>query len=152
MLFKGLFPPWLCSMWDLKFPNQGLNPCPLQRKHGVLTTKLPGKSFIIFKLKAVERTHFKTMQILCFASNKYPHFKHSLIDSCPVLSCLILPWWLQNETFPTPAFLPHLLVNTGHSTVSKDGSSSQFVYLFISEIRTYKFFNDLKFLSTLTLL
>ena len=26
------------------YPNQGLNPCPLQWEHGVLTTGLPGKS------------------------------------------------------------------------------------------------------------
>ena len=32
-----------CSMWDLSFPNQGSNPCPLQWRVGVLTT-WPGKS------------------------------------------------------------------------------------------------------------
>ena len=32
------------GMWDLKFPNQKVNLCPLQWKHGVLTTRLPGKS------------------------------------------------------------------------------------------------------------
>ena len=33
-------------MWHARslFPNQGLNPCPMQWKHGVLTTRLPGKS------------------------------------------------------------------------------------------------------------
>ena len=29
---------------ESQFPGQGLNPCPLQCKHGVLTTGLPGKS------------------------------------------------------------------------------------------------------------
>ena len=31
-------------MWDLKFPNQESNPCPLHWEHGVLTTGPPGKS------------------------------------------------------------------------------------------------------------
>ena len=32
------------SVWDVKFPCQGLNLCPLQWKHGVLTTEQPGWS------------------------------------------------------------------------------------------------------------
>ena len=34
----------VCAMglWDLKFPNQGSNPCPLKWKHGALTAGLPG--------------------------------------------------------------------------------------------------------------
>ena len=32
------------GMWDLKVPDQGLNPCSLQWKHGTLTTALPQKS------------------------------------------------------------------------------------------------------------
>ena len=32
------------SMWDVKFPYQGLNLCPLPWKHGVLTTGPPGWS------------------------------------------------------------------------------------------------------------
>ena len=32
------------SMWDLKFPNQGSNPCPMHWEHGVLTTGPLGKS------------------------------------------------------------------------------------------------------------
>ena len=31
-----------CGMWN--FPDQGLNPCPLQWKRGILTTGTPGKS------------------------------------------------------------------------------------------------------------
>ena len=34
------------SMQDLRFPDQGLNPCPLQWKHRALTTGPPGKSLI----------------------------------------------------------------------------------------------------------
>ena len=34
----------LQGLGDLKFPDQGLNPCPLKWKHRVLTTGPPGKS------------------------------------------------------------------------------------------------------------
>ena len=37
-----LFLAMPCSMRN--FPTQGLNPCPLHWKHGVLTTEPPGKS------------------------------------------------------------------------------------------------------------
>ena len=50
-VFKGIdhsfvlfFSAALPSIWGLKFPDQGLNPCPLQWKHDVLTTEPPGKS------------------------------------------------------------------------------------------------------------
>ena len=33
-----------CGMWDLKFPDQGLNPGPLNWERGVLSTGPPGKS------------------------------------------------------------------------------------------------------------
>ena len=33
------------------FPDQGLNPCPVQWKHGVLTTGPPGKSSTILFLR-----------------------------------------------------------------------------------------------------
>ena len=33
-----------CGLWDLKVPNQGSNPCPLQWKRGVLTTGPPEES------------------------------------------------------------------------------------------------------------
>ena len=40
----------LHGMWDLKFPDQGSNPCPLHWKYGVLTTGLLGKPLkYIFK-------------------------------------------------------------------------------------------------------
>ena len=32
------------ARFDLSYPKQGLNPCPLQWKFSVLTTGLPGKS------------------------------------------------------------------------------------------------------------
>ena len=38
------------SMRDLSSPDQRLNPCPLQWKHGVLTTGLPGKSRLLVSL------------------------------------------------------------------------------------------------------
>ena len=43
---------WWRSMWDLKFPDQGSNPCPLHWEHGFLTTGLPGKAprFLDFKI------------------------------------------------------------------------------------------------------
>ena len=34
------------NMWDLKFPNQGSNLCPLQWEHVVLTTGPPGNSSV----------------------------------------------------------------------------------------------------------
>ena len=34
-----------CSMWSLKFPNQGSNPGSLHWNLGILTIGLPGKSF-----------------------------------------------------------------------------------------------------------
>ena len=33
-----------CDMWESHFPDQGLNPCSQQQKHGVQSTGLPGKS------------------------------------------------------------------------------------------------------------
>ena len=33
-----------CCMWELKFPDQGLNPGPLNWERGVLSTGPPGKS------------------------------------------------------------------------------------------------------------
>ena len=40
-----------CGMWDLKFPDQGLNPGPLNWDRGVLSTGPPGKSgFVLFCL------------------------------------------------------------------------------------------------------
>jgi len=48
-LFYFLFLIFLAAMWHLEwlFPAQGSNLCPLQWKHGVLTTGLPGK-FLFF--------------------------------------------------------------------------------------------------------
>ena len=40
----GVFLATQRGVWDLMFPDQGSNPHPLQWKHGVLTTGLPGKS------------------------------------------------------------------------------------------------------------
>ena len=37
-------------MWDPKFPDQGLNLRPLQRKHGVLSPGSPGKSPLLLTL------------------------------------------------------------------------------------------------------
>ena len=39
-----------CCMWELKFPDQGLNPGPLNWERGVLSTGPPGKSgfFLVF--------------------------------------------------------------------------------------------------------
>ena len=42
LLFYLFGPP--AQLVESKFPNQGLNPCPLQWKPGVLTTGPPGKS------------------------------------------------------------------------------------------------------------
>ena len=36
---------WLCSFWDLS-SQTGIEPLPLQWKHGTLTTGLPGNSFL----------------------------------------------------------------------------------------------------------
>ena len=44
---KGLWVFWgaaLHAACKIIIPNQGSNPCPLQWKHGVLTTGWPGKS------------------------------------------------------------------------------------------------------------
>ena len=40
----------LSSMQDLRFPDQGLNPCPLQWKHGALTTRPPGSPWFTCSL------------------------------------------------------------------------------------------------------
>ena len=42
--FKKIFWPCHEDMWNLSFPNQRLNLCPLQRKYRVLTSELPAKS------------------------------------------------------------------------------------------------------------
>ena len=45
-LFLFCQDPWLTGSL---FPNQGWNLCPLQQKHGVLTTRPPGKSLHVVK-------------------------------------------------------------------------------------------------------
>ena len=37
------------GLWDLKFPDQGWNPCPLQWKCRDLTTEPPGNSLEYFR-------------------------------------------------------------------------------------------------------
>ena len=44
-------------MWDLRFPNQGLNLCPLQGKPGFLTTGLLGQSQILNLFENLLKNH-----------------------------------------------------------------------------------------------
>ena len=44
----------LCGMWNqilFQFPDKGSNTCPLQQKHRLLTTGLPGKSQSLYFLQ-----------------------------------------------------------------------------------------------------
>ena len=47
ILFIFIFSALLCGTWNLSFPNQGLNPCPLKWKHRVLNIGPPGKVLVI---------------------------------------------------------------------------------------------------------
>ena len=52
------------GMQDLKFPNQGSNPCPLQRKLRVLTTGPPGNSSSFSKLLCTTASKLPTPPIV----------------------------------------------------------------------------------------
>ena len=64
-VFGIFFLAVLFGMWDLSFPNQGSNPCPLQWEHGVLTTGPPGKSlactFYLSGGQVCHKPHTSTM-------------------------------------------------------------------------------------------
>ena len=51
-------------MQDLRFPDQGLNPCPLQWKHRALTTGPPGKSLKYMKQKLTKMKEQKQSTII----------------------------------------------------------------------------------------
>ena len=46
VLVLSLVLAMLCSLHDLKFADQGLNPGPRTQKHHVLTTEPPGNSLV----------------------------------------------------------------------------------------------------------
>ena len=92
----------LCMTWHVgpSFPNQGLNPCPLQWKFGLLTTGPPGKSlstiFTICPLtfgfafgSSLVPVHFPVCLPICHSDCLLSHFWTEL-PSAPVhlkLSC-----------------------------------------------------------------
>ena len=65
LLFTCLFV--FCHIaWHL-VPSQGSNPCPLQRKHGVLTTGLPEKaSFMLLHLSVVHSFLLSSISLYCY--------------------------------------------------------------------------------------
>ena len=54
-----------------QFPNQGSNPCPLQWKHGVLTTGPPGKS-LQFILYLIVCTSYSSTPVRCLPTSFSP--------------------------------------------------------------------------------
>ena len=60
----------LHGIWDPKFPDQGVNPCPLQWKRGVPTTGLPGKSlYSIFCKNLNEKRIWKIDTCACLTES-----------------------------------------------------------------------------------
>ena len=63
-----------CGMWDLNFPDQGLNLDPLHWERGVLATGPPGKSLneyfiwltgIVIHYHCMKNTSSMTRQLIC---------------------------------------------------------------------------------------
>ena len=55
------------------FPNQGLNPCPLQWKRQVLTVGLPGKSLGYFFFLMLATFVFIVFLFYCFIACIFEH-------------------------------------------------------------------------------
>ena len=68
-------------MWD-PIPNQGSNPCPLNRKHGVLATELTGKPLDHFlsankDFPAVSKALRRQSVLITIFLPPFPLFPHS---------------------------------------------------------------------------
>ena len=85
------------------FPDQGLNPCALHWKHGVLTSGMPGRSALPLKSHLLSATPL----LLCFShSFMLPWSLHSLLSPWTVFAKYIqAPLFCLLQVFILPAFV-----------------------------------------------
>ena len=86
------------GMWDLRFPNQGLNLCPLKWMCRVSTTGLPGTYFLIKVCTYFRQKCYCTPNRLHYIVNKTFTWMRKPKNSCDSLyynTCFMAQVWNQ---------------------------------------------------------